>query len=81
MGLFTLPTTSTPRSSTSTSLLQDGYCDVALTSSTFDLGTDDNLSFGNNVQTGQTFGDSGSLPCKFLYFTQEEVKKMVPYLA
>jgi len=44
---------------------QDGYCDVALTSSTFDLGTDDNLSFGNNIQTGQTFGDSGSLPWNF----------------
>jgi hypothetical protein len=43
---------------------QDGYCDVALTSNTFDLGSGDNLSFGNNVQSGSTFGTSGSLTCE-----------------
>ena len=51
-----------------TIILQDGFCDVALTSNTWDMGTDDNLSFGNNVQSGTTFGDAGSLTCeKFLY--------------
>ena len=41
---------------------------MALTSNTWDMGTDDNLSFGNNVQSGTTFGDAGSLTCeKFLY--------------
>jgi len=44
---------------------QDGYCDVALTSNTFDLGSGDNLSFGNNVQSGSTFGTSGSLTWNF----------------
>merc|ERR1719264_1474831 len=44
---------------------QDGYCDVALTSNTFDMGTGDNLSFGNNVQSGTTFGAAGSLPWNF----------------
>ena len=47
-----------------TLLFQDGYCDVALTSNTFDLGSGDNLSFGNNVQSGSTFGTSGSLTCE-----------------
>ena len=44
---------------------QDGFCDVALTSNTFDMGTGDNLSFGNNLQSGTTFGDSGSLTWNF----------------
>ena len=37
---------------------------MALTSNTFDLGSGDNLSFGNNVQSGSTFGTSGSLTCE-----------------
>jgi len=44
---------------------QDGFCDVALTSNTFDMGTGDNLSFGNNLQSGSTFGDAGSLTWNF----------------
>ena len=48
-----------------TDITQDGYCDVALTSNTFDMGTGDNLSFGNNLQSGTTFGDSGSLTWNF----------------
>ena len=47
-----------------TLIIQDGYCDVALTSNTFDMGTGDNLSFGNNVQSGTTFGAAGSLTCE-----------------
>merc|ERR1712079_155006 len=48
---------------------QDGYCDVSLTSSTFDVGTagdaGDSLTFGSNVQTGNMFGSSGSLNWNF----------------
>jgi len=44
---------------------QDGFCDVALTSTTFDLGSGDSLTFGSNVQTGNMFGSSGSLNWNF----------------
>lgn len=44
---------------------QDSYCDVALTSNNFDLGTGDSLAFGSNVQTGSTFGSSGTLTWNF----------------
>ena len=52
-----------------TLITQDGFCDVALTSNTFDMGTGDNLSFGNNVQSGTTFGDAGSLTCKEIFIS------------
>ena len=42
----------------------DNYCDIALSSNGFDLGTDDSLTFGNNKQTGTTFGSSGMLNCE-----------------
>jgi len=48
---------------------QDGFCDVALTSTTFDLGASgdagDSLVFGNSVQSGNMFGSSGSLIWNF----------------
>jgi len=48
---------------------QDGFCDVALTSMNFDVGTaadtGDSLTFGSNVQTGNMFGSSGSLNWNF----------------
>jgi len=43
----------------------DNYCDIALSSNGFDLGTDDSLTFGNNKQTGTTFGSSGMLNWNF----------------
>ena len=42
----------------------EGMCDISLSATTFDLGTDDSLTFGNNVQTGNAFGSSGMLNCK-----------------
>merc|ERR1712029_830237 len=48
---------------------QEGYCDVALTASKFDMGTagdaGDSLTFGGNVQTGNMFGSGGSLNWNF----------------
>lgn len=48
---------------------QDGFCDVALTSTKFDLGAagdaGDSLTFGNNVQSGTEFGSGGSLNWNF----------------
>jgi len=44
---------------------QDGFCDVALTATTFDLGTGDSITFGSNVQTGSMFGSSNSLNWNF----------------
>jgi len=47
----------------------EGFCDVALTSMTFDMGTSgdagDSLTFGGNVQTGNMFGSAGSLNWNF----------------
>jgi len=44
---------------------QDGFCDVTLMSNNFDLGPTDSLTFGNNVQTGSTFGTGGTLVWNF----------------
>jgi hypothetical protein len=44
---------------------QAGFCDIALTSNTFDLGTGDSITFGDNKQTGNTFGSGGSLSWNF----------------
>jgi len=43
----------------------DGMCDISLSASGFDLGADDSLTFGNNIQTGATFGSSGMLNWNF----------------
>lgn len=42
---------------------QDGFCDVSLTASNFDLDSGDSLTFGNVVNTGSTFGTSMMLNC------------------
>jgi len=44
---------------------QNGYCDVAFTSSDFDLGSDDMLAIGTQSLTGSTFGSGGSLLLNF----------------
>jgi len=44
---------------------QDGFCDVALTSSNFDLGNGDSITFGGNSQTGTMFGSGGTLTWNF----------------
>jgi hypothetical protein len=53
----------------------DGYCDVALTATSFDLdGTspscNDKLVLGANTYCGSinNFGTTGSLTCKHFYF-------------
>ena len=43
----------------------DNMCDISLSASSFDLGADDSLTFGNNVQTGAVFGTSGMLNCEY----------------
>jgi len=43
----------------------DNMCDISLSASGFDMGTDDSLTFGNNVQTGAAFGSSGMLNWNF----------------
>jgi len=43
----------------------DNMCDISLSSSGFDLGADDSLTFGNNIQTGSAFGSSGMLNWNF----------------
>jgi len=43
----------------------DNMCDISLSATGFDLGTDDSLTFGNNVQTGSAFGSSGMLNWNF----------------
>jgi len=43
----------------------DGFCDVALTSSNFDLGAGDNIAFSSNCQTGSNLGTLGSLVWNF----------------
>lgn len=43
----------------------EGMCDISLSSTGFDMGTDDSLTFGNNVQTGSAFGSSGMLNCEY----------------
>lgn len=43
----------------------DNMCDISLSSTGFDLGADDSLTFGNNVQTGSVFGSSGMLNWNF----------------
>jgi len=44
---------------------QDGFCDVSLTASNFDLDSGDSLTFGNVVNTGSTFGTSMMLNWNF----------------
>jgi len=39
----------------------DGFCDVSLTSSNFDLGAGDSITFVSNTQTGMNFGAAGML--------------------
>ena len=47
---------------------QEGYCDVSLTSSDFDIGqnkdTGDSLTIGSTLWTGSNFGTDGQLLCK-----------------
>ena len=47
---------------------QEGYCDVSLTSSEFDIGqnkdTGDSLTIGSTLWTGSNFGTDGQLLCK-----------------
>jgi len=43
----------------------DNMCDISLSATGFDLGADDSLTFGNNIQTGTTFGSSGVLNWNF----------------
>merc|ERR1719499_1099107 len=48
---------------------QDGYCDMSMTSSKFDVGTagdnGDSLTVGNQIFTGSAFGSSGMLTWNF----------------
>jgi len=43
----------------------DNMCDISLSATSFDLGADDSLTFGNNIQTGSAFGSSGVLNWNF----------------
>jgi len=43
----------------------DGFCDVELTSSNFDLGGGDSLTFSGNSQTGSELGSMGMLTWNF----------------
>lgn len=43
----------------------ENMCDISLSATSFDLGADDSLTFGNNIQTGSTFGSSGVLNWNF----------------
>jgi len=46
---------------------QEGYCDVAMTSTNFDVGSDpgDSLTIGSNVLTGTNFGTNNMLSVNF----------------
>lgn len=44
---------------------QQGFCDMALTASSFDLATGDTVGFGTSVFTGTAFGTAGSLLYNF----------------
>ena len=51
-------------------MYQDGYCDVAFTSGSFDIGANndaaDSITIGSSVQTGNAFGANTMLNCKSL---------------
>ena len=51
-------------------MYQDGYCDVSFTSSSFDIGANndaaDSITIGSSVQTGNAFGVNQMLNCKSL---------------
>ena len=50
----------------------DNMCDISLSATGFDLGADDSLTFGNNVQSGTAFGSSGMLNCEYPWLRRED---------
>ena len=54
---------------------QDGFCDIAFSSNSFDLGTGDSFNLGNKEQTGMNFGNDGMLQCKWEKKQQQDFLK------